>query len=677
MRLLCSYLIFVFQAVICFAQADSLWNTHQGGFQHDYANAMRPTDDGGLIVVGTTASYGSGAGDVWLLKYDSQHELIWSRTFGGSSIDQGWGVRQTVDGGYVIAGMTQSSGAGNADGWLIKTDAEGNMIWNQTFGSSTYDWLTSVDLAQDDGFILGGIKGTSNALDEGWLIKTDSLGNVQWQRTYGWNDYDQIFSVIATDDGGYAMTGNSNPSAGGRSRTWVVRTNESGDSLWSRVYGGDWGAGGRSIVQTFDGGFAVGGTWREFHDGDNDFRLIRIDADGDTLWTGSYGNQYHDECNAMIQTSRGEFILAGHKSTGWSAGTEQFWFVKTDSSGGIIAEGDAGGIGQDIAHAVAIDGNGHVVLAGETHSFGAGMRDVWLVGFGSSEWLELTAPNGGEEWNTLNLQTIQWNSSDFGSNVNIRLNRNYPNGAWEELDELMNLPNTGLAVWYVSGAASSTCRFWIESAEEHSIFDISDADFSITRGSLRLSETELDFDNVPLNSAEILPVLVINDGPDSLAISGITSNHADFSVENLQDILRVGESRVIEVTFTANAIGLQQSEIQIQSSAGIASINATATGVIASAAHDGVQPQNFEVLSSYPNPFNNTTTLAYSLPHSAQVSLRAFDLQGRLVEEIASGQQTQGKHRVLWDCSHLATGTYLVVLSGNGFQYVQKAILMR
>lgn len=677
MRLSSFLFLFTISTLICYAQADSLWNTYQGGLQHDYANAMRSTDDGGLVVVGTTASYGSGAGDVWLLKYDSQHELTWSRTFGGSSIDQGWGVRQTVDGGYVIAGMTQSSGAGNADGWLIRTDADGNMIWNRTFGSSTYDWLTSVDLAQDDGFILCGIKGTSNALDEGWLIKTDSLGNVQWQRTYGWNDYDQLFSVIATDDGGYAMTGNSNPSAGGRSRTWVVRTDASGDSLWSRVYGGQWGAGGRSIVQTFDGGFAIGGTWREFHDGDNDFQLIRINASGDTLWTNSYGNQYHDECNAMIQTSRGEFILAGHLSTGWSEGSKQYWFVKTDSSGGIIAEGDAGGIGQDIARAVAINGNGNVVLAGETHSFGAGMRDVWLVGFGNSEWLEVTTPNGGENWNTLNLQTIQWNSSGFGSNVNIRLNRSYPGGTWEELAELMNLPNTGSAVWYVSGASSSHCRFWIENADEHSILDISDADFSITRGSLRLSESELDFGDVPLHSSEVLTLLVINDGPDSLAISEVSSNHSDFQVENMQEVLRVGETLVIDVTFTANTIGLQQSEIQIHSSAGIASVTATATGVIASSADESLLPRHFEVLSNYPNPFNSTTTLTYSLPQSAQVTLRAFDLQGRLVEELVNGLQSQGEHRILWECSQLATGTYLVVLSGNGFQYVQKAILMR
>lgn len=664
-------------SVTCFAQVDSIWATVSGGIQHDRAQSILRTDDGGLIVVGSTASFGAGAGDVWLLKYDSEHTLLWSRTFGGSGIDQGWSVKQTVDGGFVIAGMTQSQGAGSADGWLIKTDSEGNMVWNRTFGTSSYDWLTTIDLAQDDGFILGGVKGTSAQLDQFWLVKTDSLGNHEWQRTFGGSDYDQCMSVIATDDGGYAMTGNTNSFSAGRSDVWVVRTNSAGDSLWARSYGGEWGEGGRTIVQTFDGGFAVAGKWREFRDGDDDFWLVRLNESGDTLWTRSYGFQYHDECNAMIQTSQGEFILAGFRSRGWSAGSEQFWFVTVDGDGTVLQEGIAGGIGQDMANGVTVDNNGNIVLAGETYSFGSGLDDVWLVGFGNGDWLEITSPNGGEFWNSLTSATIRWNSSGFGSAVNIRLNRDYPQGEWEVIDELQSVPNTGSVIWNVHGAAGTNCRLWIESAEEHSLYDVSDGDFTILRGSFRVSAIELQFGEVLLDSTETMSLTVMNDGPDSLLITGITSDHADFEVADVHDALAMGGTRVVEVTFTANMTGFQQAGILIQTSAGDFSIHATAIGAVPSGAHDQSLAESFEVLTAFPNPFNNATTLAYSLPAAGHVSLRAYDVQGRMVQELVSETQTQGEHRMLWDGSQLATGTYIVVLSGNGFQSMHKAILLK
>lgn len=664
-------------SVTCFAQVDSIWATVSGGIQHDRAQSIQRTDDGGLIVVGSTASFGAGAGDVWLLKYDSEHTLLWSRTFGGSGIDQGWSVKQTVDGGFVIAGMTQSQGAGSADGWLIKTDAEGNMVWNRTFGTSSYDWLTTIDLTQDDGFILGGVKGTSAQLDQFWLVKTDSLGNHEWQRTFGGSDYDQCMSVIATDDGGYAMTGNTNSFSAGRSDVWVVRTNSAGDSMWARSYGGEWGEGGRTIVQTFDGGFAVAGKWREFRDGDDDFWLVRLNESGDTLWTRSYGFQYHDECNAMIQTSQGEFILAGFRSRGWSAGSEQFWFVTVDGDGAVMQEGIAGGIGQDMANGVTIDNNGNIVLAGETYSFGSGLDDVWLVGFGNGDWLNLTAPAGGENWNSLTTQTITWTSADYTGAVTIRLNRNFPDGDWETIPELLNIPDTGSASFTVSGPAASQCRIWIEDAANPSVFDVSDTDFHITQGTLRLSRTELDFGDVPVGLSQELSFRIFSDGPDTLFVRNFSCDNPDFAFEAAPFFLTAGSNQTVNVVFAANRSGISEGELVIESSAGTVFVSLSGNGMLVSSAEDRALPTAFDVLTGYPNPFNSMTTLTYSLPQSAQVSLRAFDLQGRLVEELVNGVQSQGEHRVMWDGSQLATGTYIVVLSGNGFQSMHKAILLK
>jgi hypothetical protein len=188
------------------ANGNKQWDRTFGGRYPDGGRSVQQTSDGGFIIVGYTASF--GAGDVWLIKTDANGNKQWDRTFGGRYPDGGWSVQQTSDGGFIIVGDTASFGAGWADVWLIKTDADGNKLWDRTFGGSSYDYGYSVQQTSDGGFI---IVGETTSFGAGgpdvWLIKTDADGNKLWDRTFGGSSYDYGYSVQQTSDGGFIIVG--------------------------------------------------------------------------------------------------------------------------------------------------------------------------------------------------------------------------------------------------------------------------------------------------------------------------------------------------------------------------------------------------------------------------------------------------------------------------------------
>ncbi|MFZ8835404.1 MAG: hypothetical protein ACO2O5_14605 [Candidatus Caldipriscus sp.] len=175
----------------------------------ELAYSVQQTSDGGYIVAGRTYSFGAGGWDILLIKTDANGNLIWAKTYGGTYDDWASSVQQTSDGGYIVAGYTESLGAGWYDIFLIKTDANGNRIWAKTYGGTSAEYANSVQQTSDGGYIVAGWTYSFSAVVD-WnifLIKTDANGNVQWAKTYGGTDYDLAFSVEQTSDGGYIAAG--------------------------------------------------------------------------------------------------------------------------------------------------------------------------------------------------------------------------------------------------------------------------------------------------------------------------------------------------------------------------------------------------------------------------------------------------------------------------------------
>jgi len=318
------------------ASGGSLWTRTYGGTDYDYALSVQLTSDGGYILAGGTYSFGAGGDDVYLLKINATGDTLWTRTYGGMSHEYGSSVQQTSDGGYILAGTTFSFGSGNGDVYLIKTNAAGDTLWTRTYGGTNEENGASIQQTSDGGYIIAGFTYSFGAGSyDVYLIKTDAMGDTLWTRTYGGHGGDGGFSVQQTTDGGFIIVGSTN-SFGNSDQVYLIKTNSSGDTLWTKTFGGMRGDYGQSVQQTFDTGYFICGSTSSFGDTLSDVYLIKTDANGDTLWTRTYGGTNWDYSRSVKQTSDGGYIITGGT---WSFGDSiQVYLIKTDANGNVGVE---------------------------------------------------------------------------------------------------------------------------------------------------------------------------------------------------------------------------------------------------------------------------------------------------------------------------------------------------
>ena len=363
------------------------WNKSFGGTNHDSASSVQQTTDGGYILVGLTRSYGAGGGDAWLVKTNSNGSEMWNRTFGDANFDTGYSVQQTTDGGYILVGYTNSYGAGGTDCWLVKTDSNGTEAWNKTFGGLSYEEAYSVQQTTDGGYILAGRTRSYGAgKDDCWLVKTYSNGTEVWNKTFGGTDYDWAKSVQQTTDGGYILAGGTESYGDGLQDVWLLKTDSSGNEQWNKTFGGTGFESSMSVQQTEDGGYILAGYTTSYGSGSNDFWLLKIDCNGTEQWNQTFGGTDADLAFSVQQTPDGGYILTGY-TISYGAGYMDFWLVKTDSSGNEQWNKTFGGPNFDEARSVQQTVDGGYILAGYTgwipegfkYSYGTGDSDFWLI----------------------------------------------------------------------------------------------------------------------------------------------------------------------------------------------------------------------------------------------------------------------------------------------------------
>lgn len=313
-------------------------------------------------------------------------QITFERTYGGSGDDRGWSVQQTTEGGYIIAGFTNSYGAGFYDIYLIRTDAHGDTLWTRTYGDFRSDYGYSVVQTADGGFaIAGSIR--RPGIDSAYLLKTDPQGINQWQKAYG----GILYSIQRTADGGFCLVGQS------QDDVYIVRTDEVGDTLWTRTFGDTASDRGYASAQTLDGGFVITGWTYSFGDGSGRVYLIKTDAHGDSLWTRTYGGSERDYGNSIQVTSDGGCIIVGTTESFCPPNMFSIYLIRTQADGDTIWTRVFGGPLYSEGMCVTKTTDDGCVVVGYTDSYGAGGSDVYLVRTGANGDTLWTKTFGGAD----------------------------------------------------------------------------------------------------------------------------------------------------------------------------------------------------------------------------------------------------------------------------------------
>ncbi|MEO0211763.1 MAG: hypothetical protein ABIN66_07925 [candidate division WOR-3 bacterium] len=406
--------------------SQGLWAKTFGGSAWDVARSVIQTADGGYAIVGYTYSFGAGSDDLLVLKLASDGSLSWAKTFGDVSTDEPHSIIQTADGGYVVTGRTY--GPGDADFLILKLASDGSLTWAKKFVGWSFDDAYSIIQTADGGYVVAGPTGSYGAGNGDFLVlKLTSDGSRSWAKTFGGLSYEWPYSVAKTVDGGCAIAGITQSFGAGRWDFFVIKLISDGSLTWAKTFGGasdDWSY---SIIQPADG-YVIVGTTASYGVGNRDILVIKLALNTSLIWARTFGGPGDDWAGSVIQTADGGYAVGGY-TTSFGAGNGDLLILKLASDGSLTWAKTFGGTSMDSAHSLIQTTDGGYAIAGYTTSFGAGSRDFLVLKLDSDGNYPgcvqdcsptVTTPN-------LNINTQSVTISDISSNtVSLTLTETYP-----------------------------------------------------------------------------------------------------------------------------------------------------------------------------------------------------------------------------------------------------------
>jgi len=354
---------------------DKEWVKTYGGDDSDYAFSVKQTSDGGYIIVGYSRSFSSDwctsnwCREIYLIRTDDVGDTMWTKTYSGTDTDEGFDVEQTNDGGFIVASTTKSFGNNNSHIGVIKTDADGSLIWSRAYGGMYGGWGFDVELTSDGGYVFLGTEHNfdANTKSDIFVVKTDSIGDTLWTRTYGGSENEMCGSIIQTPDGGYAIVGGTLSFGQGDEDGLLIKLDVNGILLWATTFGDSLYERGQSIEATFDNGFIIGGTTKSFGFGNDDVYVVRMNDSGEVLWSKTYGGPFFEGTWCVKPTSDSGFAIFSSYGNFPPTGMNDVWLIKTDS------DGNAGCVQTDVLSLVTDPTSQMTVIAG-SFIYGAGFQ---------------------------------------------------------------------------------------------------------------------------------------------------------------------------------------------------------------------------------------------------------------------------------------------------------------
>jgi len=420
-QILCTCVISLI-IIICNGQTPTIeWQVSLGGSLSDHAYSIEQTNDNGYIIAGVSHSVDGdisdnhGGYDCWIVKLDQFGEIQWCKSFGGNSTDAAHSIKQTNDDGFIFAGISNSidgdvtGNHGDFDYWIVKIDSIGNIQWQKSLGGSASDYAESVYQTNDSGYIIAGSSESSDgdviaSLGDSdyWVVKLNSLGEIEWQESLGGSSWDYARSIQQTTDEGYIIAGTSESIDGDVSGNhnsfdyWIVKINSAGDIQWQKSLGGSLGEHPYSVQQAIDGCYIVSGTTVSIdgdvtgNNGTKDFWVVKLDTIGEMIWEENYGGSLEDFSKSIQHTYDNGYVICGDSESydmdvAENFGYSDYWIVKIDSCGNIQWEKSIGGSAGDVSNSIIQTTDNGYVIAGTSNSSDGditenkGGYDYWVV----------------------------------------------------------------------------------------------------------------------------------------------------------------------------------------------------------------------------------------------------------------------------------------------------------
>lgn len=409
-----------------FSQAPAVeWNYIFGGSNFDNGTCVLQNKLNDRLVVfglshsnnGEVSGNHSSFSDYWIFNLTYTGSFDTQKCIGGSNYDDGKHILQTSDGGYLLTGAAGSSNGhatsnyGSYDFWLVKTDANFNILWQKNYGGSSFDVAYQAAETNDGGFVVVGTTYSSNndvtnnkGFSDFWIIKVDASGVLQWQKNYGGTDEEEAYSVTILNDNRIVVAGFTKSLDGdvtnpkGNQDAWVLLLTSTGNLVWQKTLGGTSTDIATSVIQTFDNnilvlcetGSATGDV--SYNHGGSDFWLVKLDVQGNIIWEKTYGGNQMEKPGNVIECSDSGLVMVGRTNSdnngdvGANSGLYDTWIVKTDTAGVIVWQHTLGGTLNDNGLWVYETSDFGYIIAGNSESSDGvvngtnkGLADVWVI----------------------------------------------------------------------------------------------------------------------------------------------------------------------------------------------------------------------------------------------------------------------------------------------------------
>jgi hypothetical protein len=369
--------IYIFLPLTLWGQ-NLVWQTNKGGIYNEVGCAGVQADDDNYIVLGSTFSFGAGDFDIYLLKLNSVGDTIWTTTYGGDSTEYGYDIQKTLDGGYILVGSTRSFGNGKRDVYLLKTDSLGQVIWSRTYGGVEDDEGCSVRTTGGGYIICGTTSSRGAGYSDLYLIRTDAEGDTLWTKTFGGGGGESGSAVREAAGGGYIAVGSTGSFGEGYSSIYLIRVDPSGDSLWAVTLGGSKADFGCNVEAAHDGGFIIVGSTASYGVGYSDVYLIKTDISGLSLWEKTYGGIKDDRGYSVYPSHDGGYIITGTTES-FAGQSIDIYTIKTDLFGNQIWSRNYGGAKSDFGRMIFQDQGRDYMVVGYSYSNSTGGSDMYVA----------------------------------------------------------------------------------------------------------------------------------------------------------------------------------------------------------------------------------------------------------------------------------------------------------